>query len=130
MGLTISTHLLIWLIMKKNMRSRRFWTLGYSAGTDDYNIWSNGRATLTPDLDNMWVNKDDVFAKDKVREFKTSNPDARTHIRYIGEDRMPQFPLCYVTVGMFAQCGLSSTAKTLRSLKGGSSCRVLSSKRT
>jgi hypothetical protein len=29
----------------------------------------------------MWVDKDDVFADDKVREFKTSNPDAATHIR-------------------------------------------------
>jgi hypothetical protein len=29
----------------------------------------------------MWVDKDDVFADDKVREFKASNPDATTHIR-------------------------------------------------
>jgi hypothetical protein len=29
----------------------------------------------------MWVDKDDVFADDKVREFKNSNPDAATHIR-------------------------------------------------
>jgi hypothetical protein len=29
----------------------------------------------------MWVNKDDVFTEDKVREFKASNPDAETHIR-------------------------------------------------
>jgi hypothetical protein len=29
----------------------------------------------------MWVDKDDVFAEDKVREFKQSNPDKRTHIR-------------------------------------------------
>jgi hypothetical protein len=34
-----------------------------------------------PDADNMWVDKDDVFAEDKVREFKTSNPDAEAHIR-------------------------------------------------
>jgi hypothetical protein len=34
-----------------------------------------------PDADNMWVDKDDVFADDKVREFKNSNPDAATHIR-------------------------------------------------
>ena len=34
-----------------------------------------------PDSDNMWVDKDDVFADDKVREFKESNPDARTHLR-------------------------------------------------
>jgi hypothetical protein len=29
----------------------------------------------------MWVDKDDMFADDKVREFKSSNPDAATHIR-------------------------------------------------
>jgi hypothetical protein len=34
-----------------------------------------------PDADNMWVDKDDVFADDKVREFKQLNPDKRTHIR-------------------------------------------------
>jgi hypothetical protein len=34
-----------------------------------------------PDSDNMWVDKDDVFADDKIREFKSSNPDAATHIR-------------------------------------------------
>jgi hypothetical protein len=34
-----------------------------------------------PDADNMWVDKDDVFADDKVREFKASNPDSATHIR-------------------------------------------------
>ena len=33
------------------------------------------------DSDNMWVDKDDVFADDKVREFKESNPNARTHLR-------------------------------------------------
>jgi hypothetical protein len=34
-----------------------------------------------PDADNMWVDKDDVFADDKVWEFKASNPDSATHIR-------------------------------------------------
>ena len=34
-----------------------------------------------PDSDNMWVDKDDIFADDKVREFKQSNPDARMHLR-------------------------------------------------
>jgi hypothetical protein len=33
------------------------------------------------DADNMWIDKDDVFTDDKVREFKLSNPDAETHIR-------------------------------------------------
>ena len=34
-----------------------------------------------PDAENMWVDKDDVFAEDKIREFKNSNPESRTHIR-------------------------------------------------
>ena len=46
-----------------------------------------------PDLDNMWVDKDDVFADDKVQEFKASNPDARTHIRHLWKDGIPQFAL-------------------------------------
>ena len=46
-----------------------------------------------PDSDNMWVDKDDVFADDKVREFKGSNPDARTHIRTMRTDEEPHSPL-------------------------------------
>jgi hypothetical protein len=34
----------------------------------------------------MWVDKDDVFADDKVQEFKQLNPNKKTHIR----------TLCYV----------------------------------
>jgi hypothetical protein len=34
-----------------------------------------------PDSDNMWVDKDDVFADDKIREFKKSNPKSEVHIR-------------------------------------------------
>jgi hypothetical protein len=34
-----------------------------------------------PDSENTWVDKDDVFADDKVWEFKSSNPNAATHIR-------------------------------------------------
>jgi hypothetical protein len=29
----------------------------------------------------MWIDKDDIFAEDKVQEFKASNPKAKTHIR-------------------------------------------------
>jgi hypothetical protein len=29
----------------------------------------------------MWIDKDDVFANDKVWDFKASNPEAETHIR-------------------------------------------------
>ena len=46
-----------------------------------------------PDSDNMWVDKDDVFADDKVRAFKDLNPDARTHIRATRMDEEPHSPL-------------------------------------
>jgi hypothetical protein len=45
-----------------------------------------------PDADNMWVDKDDVFADDKVWEFKTSNPDAATHIRNVSFAKSPYPP--------------------------------------
>jgi hypothetical protein len=45
-----------------------------------------------PDADNMWVDKDDVFADDKVWEFKISNPDAATHIRNISFAKSPYPP--------------------------------------
>src|ERR1700677_4315833 len=34
-----------------------------------------------PDSDNQWIDKDDVSADNKVREFKASNPAKETHIR-------------------------------------------------
>jgi hypothetical protein len=42
-----------------------------------------------PDSDNMWVDKDDVFADDKVREFKASNPTKETHIRSLASAKSP-----------------------------------------
>jgi hypothetical protein len=42
-----------------------------------------------PDSDNMWVDKDDVFADDKVREFKTLNPAKETHIRSLAVAKSP-----------------------------------------
>jgi hypothetical protein len=42
-----------------------------------------------PDSDNMWVDKDDVFADDKVREFKASNPAKETHIRSTSSAKFP-----------------------------------------
>jgi hypothetical protein len=45
-----------------------------------------------PDADNMGVDKDDVFADDKVREFKTSNPDTATHIRSVSFAKSPYSP--------------------------------------
>jgi hypothetical protein len=46
-----------------------------------------------PDAENMWVDKDDVFADDKVQEFKASNPDAATHIRGTSSTKSPHSPL-------------------------------------
>ena len=46
-----------------------------------------------PDSDNMWVDKDDVFADDKVQAFKESNPEARTHLRAARSTTMPHSPL-------------------------------------
>jgi hypothetical protein len=45
-----------------------------------------------PDVENMWVDKDDVFADDKVWEFKASNPDSATHIRSTSVAKSPHFP--------------------------------------
>jgi hypothetical protein len=42
-----------------------------------------------PDLDNMWVDKDDIFADDKVQEFKALNPNLETHIRSILSTELP-----------------------------------------
>jgi hypothetical protein len=44
-------------------------------------------------VENMWVDKDDVFADDKVREFKASNPDAITHIRGASSAKSSHPPL-------------------------------------
>ena len=46
-----------------------------------------------PDSENMWVDKDDVFAEDKVREFKASSSDSGTHIRRLWKNGIPQFTL-------------------------------------
>jgi hypothetical protein len=47
-----------------------------------------------PDADNMWVDKDDVFAEDKIREFTNSNPKAETHIRnsFVAKSSHPSTP--------------------------------------
>jgi hypothetical protein len=39
-----------------------------------------------PDSDNQWINKEDIFADDAIREFKNSNPDQETHIRRVNID--------------------------------------------
>jgi hypothetical protein len=42
-----------------------------------------------PDADNMWVDKDDVFADDKVQEFKDLNPTKEMHIRSLSSAKLP-----------------------------------------
>jgi hypothetical protein len=39
-----------------------------------------------PDSDNQWINKEDIFTDDAIREFKNSNPDQETHIRRVNID--------------------------------------------
>jgi hypothetical protein len=41
------------------------------------------------DSENTWVDKDDVFADDKVREFKNLNPKSETHIRGTPSTKSP-----------------------------------------
>jgi hypothetical protein len=45
-----------------------------------------------PDSDNMWVDKEDVSADDKVREFKISNPDLEVHLRQAHIVSIPHLP--------------------------------------
>jgi hypothetical protein len=42
-----------------------------------------------PDSDNMWVDKDDIFADDKIWEFKNSNPKSESHIRSTSSAKSP-----------------------------------------
>jgi hypothetical protein len=72
--------------VEKILDSRHFgrrWRLQYLVKWEGY-----------PDAENMWVDKDDVFADDKVREFKASNPDSATHIRstFIAKSPHPPTP--------------------------------------
>jgi hypothetical protein len=46
-----------------------------------------------PDSDNMWVDKDDVSADDKIREFKVSNPKAEVHLRRAHVVSIPHPPI-------------------------------------
>jgi hypothetical protein len=55
-------------ILDSQCFSRR-WRLQYLVKWEGY-----------PDSDNMWVDKDDVSADNKVWEFKNSNPNAETHL--------------------------------------------------
>ena len=45
-----------------------------------------------PDLDNMWVDKDDVYTDDKVQAFKGFKPKAKTHPRPLQSDKIPHPP--------------------------------------
>jgi hypothetical protein len=46
-----------------------------------------------PNSDNMWVNKDDVSADNKVREFKALNPDSEVHLRWAHVVSIPHSPI-------------------------------------
>jgi hypothetical protein len=67
-----------------------------------------------PDSDNMWVDKDDVFADDKVREFKASNPAKKTHIRSLSTTKFP-YPSAVIHTQLLQQ-----HARRYMSSNGGS----------
>ena len=45
-----------------------------------------------PDSDNQWLNKDDVFAEDVIREFKQRHPTKETHIKVLREQAESPVP--------------------------------------
>ena len=45
-----------------------------------------------PDSENQWVNKDDVFADEAVRDFKRLNPASEAHIRTLKEPHVLTIP--------------------------------------
>ena len=52
-----------------------------------------------PDLENQWVDKDDVFADKALQEFKSLNPASEVHIRHlhIPEDAIPTSSVKYMS---------------------------------
>jgi hypothetical protein len=61
-----------------------------------------------PDAENQWVNKEDVFAEDTIKEFQNLNSDAGVHIRQVQTDSNSHPP--------FSECPLRglSLAPSLR----------------
>ena len=45
-----------------------------------------------PDLENQWVNKDDIFGDEALWKFKQSNPMSEVHIGGVHEPHIPQLP--------------------------------------
>jgi hypothetical protein len=91
-----------------------------------------------PDVDNMWVDKDDVFADDKVREFKSSNPDTATHIRSTFSAKSPYPPLLHdlnslantlsdICPPIPAQTSPMSTPQELSQIPPFLSCKIIQS---
>jgi hypothetical protein len=60
-----------------------------------------------PDSDNMWVDKDDIFADDKIWEFKNSNPESETHIRSTSFAKSP-YPSAHTRSQLLYQHAYSS----------------------
>jgi hypothetical protein len=46
-----------------------------------------------PNSDNMWVDKDDVSADNKIRDFKTLNPESEVHLRWAHVVSIPYSPI-------------------------------------
>jgi hypothetical protein len=71
--------------MEKILDSQRFgrrWRLQYLVKWEGY-----------PNLDNMWVDKDDVSADNKIRDFKTLNPESEVHLRWAHVVSIPYSPI-------------------------------------
>jgi hypothetical protein len=65
-----------------------------------------------PDSDNMWVDKDDVFADDKVREFKALNPDKEIHIRSLSSAKSPH-PSAHTRSQLLQQHAVRYASRTM-----------------
>jgi hypothetical protein len=101
--------------IEKILDSRRFgrrWRLQYLVKWEGY-----------PDVDNMWVDKDDIFAEDKVREFKASNPEAETHIRSSAVAKSP-YPPSPTRAHLLYQHALSCMCNASLSIRLTWTCEV------
>ena len=67
-----------------------------------------------PDSENQWVNKDDVFADEAIREFKNSNSERETHIRVILAEEIPHshLPPTLMTTTAFPHATIQLTERS------------------
>jgi hypothetical protein len=68
-----------------------------------------------PDAENQWVNKEDMFAEDAIREFQNLNSDPKTHIRRVRIDSSP--PRSFSTTSNSATPPVSTEDNTPASIE-------------